>query len=178
MRCNAMQCGAIESLPRIKAHCGTGMVPRDAMWFVIPHHHFLVCFSLLSRTALHQALLLLQVGFQPLDGAQNVFTDLQDFNCWFTYEPISLIIDLIILIRSASTLVLGKKAASRRPWIQQEKAFLRSHFSQHIGLCTLPGKSQCEEAKRLCPLLASREWHHIKFAVRTLHPIKPRRNTK
>ena len=73
--------------------------------------------------------------------------------------------------------VRSHRATTRKPWTAAEKDAVKQYFGTHIRLCKLPGKRECEDAQRAHPILGGRKWEHIKFAVRTLHPLKPRRNT-
>jgi len=62
----------------------------------------------------------------------------------------------------------GARKCVKKPWSNAEKSALFSHFKSHIRARKVPGKKECEEARTKLPVLFSRTWQHIKFAIKNI----------
>ena len=51
-------------------------------------------------------------------------------------------------------------------WTKGERDALERHFRNHIRIQRVPGKLECDAAKKAEPQLAARTWQNIKFAVK------------
>ena len=72
---------------------------------------------------------------------------------------------------SSRVISLPRPCARRCPkkaWTAAEKDALFAHFVDNIHSRRVPGKKECEEAMNKFPVLSSREWRHIKFAVKNI----------
>jgi hypothetical protein len=63
---------------------------------------------------------------------------------------------------------LSARRCPKKPWTVAEKDALFANFVDNIRSRKVPGKKECEAALRKYPVLASREWQHIKFAVKNI----------
>ena len=72
---------------------------------------------------------------------------------------------------SSSSNIVGNKGRSRKaapkiPWTSEEKAAVERRLGKFLRLERLPGKADCEEAKRKEPVLHRRPWSQIKFCIK------------
>jgi len=56
----------------------------------------------------------------------------------------------------------------KKPWSAAEKSALFEHFRSNVRERKVPGKNDCENAKKRFPILSSRSWKVIKFAVKNI----------
>jgi hypothetical protein len=67
-----------------------------------------------------------------------------------------------------------KKPSNRMAWSADEKAALMRQFETAIALGKVPNRRRAEAAKAAEPVLASRPWAQIKFAVyNKIQKMKP-----
>ena len=62
----------------------------------------------------------------------------------------------------------AKKANKRKTWSEKEKCAVKRQFSLFLRTHKLPGKSECEAAKRKEPILLDRPWSQIKFCIKNM----------
>jgi hypothetical protein len=73
--------------------------------------------------------------------------------------------------RESETLKLPRSSARKcvkKPWSAAEKSALFAHFLSNVRARKAPGKKECEEAINKFPVLSSRTWKTIKFAVKNI----------
>lgn len=58
------------------------------------------------------------------------------------------------------------KSTEKRLWTKAEKDALERHFRKAIRLRKVPGKKACDEARVVEPVLSSRTWQNIKYAIK------------
>ena len=74
-------------------------------------------------------------------------------------------------MKDSQVLPLPRRSTKRcpnKPWAAAEKDALFKHFVDNIRSRTVPGKKECEAARSKFSVLSSREWRHIKFAVKNI----------
>ncbi|KAL8619434.1 hypothetical protein ACOMHN_011785 [Nucella lapillus] len=59
-----------------------------------------------------------------------------------------------------------RKTCERRTWSTAEKGAVKRQLAKYFRLKKLPGKADCEAAKRNEPTLQGRSWTQIKFYVK------------